>query len=1123
MQLHLPKLLLSAVLTACCAFSTQAVEIPADYEQIDLWIPDYLHDYRASDSAEKCAFILWTDMEFSPETSPGWTSSTPLITGRNHIFTTAEGYDPMSLSFTGGSSKVFNQVTSLAFDTLSHLNISNQTGSTNGGCINLGTSGKLTIQRVNDDQEDTADLVFSNNKISDSGSRYGGIISSPSTDALIEFSDNGSILFSDNSLTGETAFGSPSGGAIYSSSIFNINNNEDITFSKNTCSSTNYYTTAISYGGAICLSEVITITANRDITFSGNSTSSNAVNSDTHNAGFNTSAAKSYGGAISSSGTINISNNENITINGNFCYSYTPLIRTTASSVAYGGAVHSTGTLNINSNADVLFSGNFTYSKAAYSYERTTISYGGAIYSTGNISIEGNDKVTFEKNYERNESTYRLRSIYMAPDSGGDNLVLAAKTGGHITFYDSVYMGYYPGATVSFNADYQDADGVTQKAGGDIIFSGKFTAEHLEAVKNSAGTAAEITNSQTSEINNHINLYGGSLQVVDGATLNGRGLTVAAGSGARLLLRDGSMSHGSYNLTFNNGTSLELQGLNTITAAKLSLGSDSALTVTVGEDHQNTAALTLDGTDLETSKLTVNLNRTDGLTSGIYKIISQTSASDFTTRSAWTAANVSVKGSGGASQAAFEDLVWEGGTLYYKVGRTTWGNASGDGLWNSTSDNWTMNDRSYTYLDGMDVSFTDAAAGTVKLEGDIAAADIIVNNTSGNDYTFTAAEGSGRLTGAGTLTKQGSGGLTLDTANDYTGATNLEGGTLHVHHSTALGATADGGASVTTAAGTTLKLGNNSHLVLGGTHSLAGAVDVEAGSTLEMRSNGYAAESSLVNGTLKFKDAAADTGTLSGSGTVHVADSQVTVESLSSFTGNLELEGKEASLSIGSGSYSAAGTLSVAGGQLTFGSKANITLNAGGQLLLSALDGAAARLTANNINIRKGATLASDIQDSVSPLGDTPVLSSREVGAELNCSILTLNMGAALDAEDAYFDLNNGTLVLAVTKTGTEKINLILAEHTVYTGSEQIVLFANAGKVTFIYNNITATSAGGSTYTLNAADYFTGTGINESTQLVYDSTTGTLYLQGVEAIPEPATATLSLLALASLVIRRRRK
>lgn len=1120
MKLHLPLLLLTSLVSTLAAHSTHAAEIPADYESIDLWIPDMIEDYRASDSAEKCAFSLWTDMEFSPETSPGWTSSTPLITGRNHIFTTAEGYDPMSLSFTGGSSKVFNQVTSLAFDTLSHLNISNQTGSTNGGCINLGTSGKLTIQRVNDDQEDTADLVFSNNKISGSGSRYGGAIYANGNSIVIDISDNGDVLFSGNSSKTTSSYDSK-GGAIYSTGSVTISGNEDVTFSGNLSqsSSDSYYSSKIySYGGAIYSTGSVTISGNADVTFSRNSSSDSSYSLHAD------STTSSYGGAIYSAGTVTISGNTDVTFNRNSSSSSDSSTHGdyTTTTSSYGGAIYSTGTVNISANSNVIFSENSSNSSSS-PYRATSSSYGGAIYSTGSITIAGNDNVIFEKNYEKENSTYRLRSIYMDPNSSSDTLVLAAKTGGSITFYDSVHMDYYSSSKAEFNADYTDADGVTQKAGGDIIFSGKYTAEHLAKVKGSAGTSTEITNSQTSEINNLITLYGGSLQVVDWAKLNGRGLTVAADSHATLLLRDGSMSHSGYNFTFNATSALELQGLNTITATKLTMGSVTTMTVTLNEANLTTAALTLGGTDFATSQLAVNLNRTDGLRSGMYKIISQSSSSDFTTRSAWTAANVTVNGSGNTARASFADLVWENGTLYYKVGRNIWTNTSGDGLWNSTSDNWTMNDRSYTYLDGMDVSFTDAAAGTVKLEGDIAAADIIVNNTSGNDYTFTAAEGGGRLTGAGSLTKQGSGGLTLDTANDYTGTTNLEGGTLHVHHSTALGATADGGASVTTAAGTTLKLGNNSHLVLGGTHSLAGAVDVEAGSTLEVRSNGYAAESSLVNGTLKFKDAAADTGSLSGSGTVHVADSQVTVESLSSFTGNLELEGKEASLSIGSGSYSAAGTLSVAGGQLTFGSKANITLNAGGQLLLSALDGAAARLTANNINIRKGATLASDIQASVSPLGDTPVLSSREVGAELNCSILTLNMGAALDAEDAYFDLNNGTLVLAVTKTGTEKINLILAEHTVYTGSEQIVLFANAGKVTFIYNNITATSADGSTYTLNASDYFTGTGINESTQLVYDSTTGTLYLQGVEAIPEPATATLSLLALASLVIRRRRK
>ena len=1119
-----------------------------------------LDDYRASDSYEKCAYFLWTDIEFTPETTPGWTASTPLITGRNHFFTTTERSAPMSLCFTGGTSKVFDQVTSLTFDTLSKLNISNHCDSTNGGSINLSTSGKLSIQFVDNGQKDSSDLVFNNNKISASANKYGGAIYANNSATEIDISHNGGVLFSENSTTvsssyysyggaiysaGETSIrhntgavlftnnsattGSSlaSGGAIYSTKSVIIDNNvEDISFTDNYASTQN----GTSSGGAVYSSgDLIVCDNKKNVNFVAN-----------HASSYDTSSTYAYGGAIYSTKNINISNNGgNVSFEQNYTFSdhsdtytyssgggyYPPYYYPTTStgyytSDAYGGAIYSTGSLIINNNDGlVTFRNNSTTASASSSsYHHAE---GGAIYSTGSISITGNSSVIFEKNHEKLGGSYQLRSIYMAPNSASDTLVLAARTGGHITFYDSVYMAFYSGCSVSMNADYTDASGATQKATGDIIFSGEFAAEHLAGIKGSNGTSSEITNSQTNEINNLITLYGGSLQVVDGAKLNGRGLTVAADSHATLLLRDGSMSHSSYAFTFNTTSTLELQGLNTITASKVTMASGTSLLVTLNKANLTTAALTLGGTDLATSQLTVHLQRTDGLRSGMYKIISQSSSSDFTTQSAWTAANVTVTGSGNTARANFADLVWENGTLYYKVGRNIWTNTSGDSLWNSTSDNWTMNGRSYTYLDGMDVSFTDAAAGTVKLVGDIAAADILVNNTSGNDYTFTAAEGGGKLTGAASLTKQGSGELTLDTANDYTGSTNLQGGTLNVHHSSALGATADGSASVTTEAGTTLKAGNNSHLVLAGSHSLAGAVEVEAGATLEMGSNGYASESSLVNGTLQFKNAAASTNTLSGSGVVQVEDSQVTVNSLSSFTGSVKLECKDASLSISSGNYNAAGTLSVTGGQLTFGGKSNITLNAGGQLILTALEDTVARVTANNINIKNGATLAADTL--ASPLGDAPELSSREVGAELNFSNMTLYMGATLDAEDAYFDLNNGTLVLAVTQTGTEKINLILAEHTVYTGSEQIVLFANAGKVSFIYNNVTATSGDGSCHTLNAADYFTGTGINETTQLVYDSTTGTLYLQGVDSIPEPATTTLSLLALAALAARRRRK
>jgi hypothetical protein len=139
---------------------------------------------------------------------------------------------------------------------------------------------------------------------------------------------------------------------------------------------------------------------------------------------------------------------------------------------------------------------------------------------------------------------------------------------------------------------------------------------------------------------------------------------------------------------------------------------------------------------------------------------------------------------------------------------------------------------------------------------------------------------------------------------------------------------------------------------------------------------------------------------------------------------------------------------------------------------------------------------------------------------DLNCSSLTLNVGSALAVEDACFDLNNGVLILAVQMGSTERIELVLAERAVYTGSEQIVLFRNAGMAVFAYDRVNASNE---TKTLSAANYFTGAGINETTQLVYDQECGTVYLQGLVMIPEPATATLGLLALAGLCARRRRK
>ncbi|MGN0810334.1 MAG: autotransporter-associated beta strand repeat-containing protein [Akkermansia muciniphila] len=903
------------------------------------------------------------------------------------------------------------------------------------------------------------------------------------------------------------------GGALYGN-VVDIRRNENVAFLANSASDAGYY----AYGGAIYSVGKITFDDNGSISFSQNVAIASRGKDVYHFVSYGPYYdyyGDAYGGALYSRGGVEINGTVGaVQFVGNKVSGYY---------YSYGGAIYSKGgAVELRNNSSVEFSGN----KALISGSAKGCG-GGAIYSTAGVSITGNGSVLFEKNYENG----RLRSIY----NTGGTFELSAKTGGSIIFNDSVY---HSGSTVRFNADYEDAAGVTQKATGDIIFSGKYTEEHLAEMKGSAGTSTQITNSRTSSIGSLITLYGGSLQVVDGAILNGLGLTVTENSQATLLLRNGSMSHSGSNFTFNSTSELKLEGTNTITASKVTLGSGSALTVSLGQEHLSTAALTLGGTDLATSQLAVNLERTDGLTSGMFKIISQTSASDFTTSSAWTANNVSVNGSGYADRATFRDLVWQNGTLYYQVGRNIWSNASDDRLWNTSSDNWTMNDRSYTYRNGMDVSFTDTGAGEVKLVGDVAPASIIVNNSEGNNYSFVADDGGGRLTSSTGITKEGAGELSISTANVHTGATVLNGGTLRVQHSTALGATAEGGtATVSTAAGTTLSVENNSHLVLAGVNDIKGAVGVAEGATLEMQNAGYAASGSTVNGVLHFKGAAADTsnaGALGGSGSVKVEDSHVTFGSQSGFTGNMSVKGDGASLSIASGNYSGAGKISVSGSgaALKMGNtstKCDMMLINGGELQISSDGTTPASVSLNNLVVSTGATLSalSLMTDSVSlaesPVTlaeDAPVFNAAKVGT-VTAAQATLMFGSTYQADGGHLSLGGGILTLAVTPQTEQKINLLLTVNGGYTTGSQVLLFSEVNKVNFIYDGINTTSD----QTLKASDYFTGNWIGENTNLVYDSAARTVYVENVVnyTVPEPATATLSLLGLAALLGRRRRK
>jgi choice-of-anchor C domain-containing protein len=146
-------------------------------------------------------------------------------------------------------------------------------------------------------------------------------------------------------------------------------------------------------------------------------------------------------------------------------------------------------------------------------------------------------------------------------------------------------------------------------------------------------------------------------------------------------------------------------------------------------------------------------------------------------------------------------LDFSGNTLVYVVDTApdvwTGANLSNPSFWDiGTTPNWTGNaagnSPAGSYTDGDVVLFNDSATPaspvTVVLQTPVAPGNILfANNTKSYSISSSGAFGIG---GSGTLTKSGGGLLTLGGANSYSGVTTVDGGSLSITHSSALGSTA---------------------------------------------------------------------------------------------------------------------------------------------------------------------------------------------------------------------------------------------------------------------------------------------------------------------------------------------
>ena len=593
-------------------------------------------------------------------------------------------------------------------------------------------------------------VMFSGNTTT---SNYGGAIHSDNNGSII-LADNGSVTFSENT----SKWG---GGAIYAyGGTISLARNGSVTFSGNEASNGQGGAIYAGYGNSLSLAD------NGSVTFSGNSGySSGALYGDSYStislAGnesvtFTANIGSNRGAVYGYANTISLTGNGSVTFSGN--------------EAAYdGGAisgVYSTSTITLSGNGSVEFTGNHVASASS----------GGAIYAEGKLTLSNNQSVTFRGNYEQSGSgdsaAYRLRSIYMA----GSALKLEAGEGQAITFYDTLYATKPSSGSLSvhYNEGYK---------GGDIVFSGKYAADDLAALK-PGYTQQELANSLTTEVYANTLLYGGRLRVEDGAVYKGNGITVMRNGNGTLRLAGGTLVQAGYNVSLDFGTTLDLQDVNSITASTLNMDAGSTLSFTVGEMNQDAAALTLNGNFKQNGALSLQLAGDGTVDTGQeYALLRM---ADGATPSTWDMGQISISGMGATSGS----LQWRDGTLYFttstecpELEAATW-NGRQSMVWNTTDKDWMQDGFSYRYKAGVDVVFGDTGSGEVTLDGQFSPGAVLVQNSAGHDYAFT---GEGGLAGEMQLTKEGEGTLALGTANSHTGGTVVNGGKLVVENAAALG------------------------------------------------------------------------------------------------------------------------------------------------------------------------------------------------------------------------------------------------------------------------------------------------------------------------------------------------
>jgi len=390
-----------------------------------------------------------------------------------------------------------------------------------------------------------------------------------------------------------------------------------------------------------------------------------------------------------------------------------------------------------------------------------------------------------------------------------------------------------------------------------------------------------------------------------------------------------------------------------------------------------------------------------------------------------------------------------------------------------------------------------AVSGTVTVNigsGNVTPSITTFNNNALN-YVVTSASGFG-LSGAGSLTTDGTGTVFMETSNSFTGPTAVNEGILNYQNSS-FGVSS----AITVASGASVQLqggiastGTQSVTVSGsGAANATGAIENVSGTNSSSTPVVLAADSviSSDSGLLKLTGGVGGTGNLilqsesSGNGAITLSGSTVTINNVGSITDS------------GSGS----GTVTISS---NIGSNVTgITQSSNGLLVLSGSSIA----FGGPISILSGTVATTGAATASSPLGTGGVSISSTGTLLINAPGITI--GNAISGSGIILDNNLGGGVTDTTLTGN--LSGFTGALTIGTGGGQLQITPTAGQAAVISANATINVLSGATLFLSPnSNLIFGSNIN-----LYGGTIGGTLGQ-VRFSTGTTTGTISLFANSSL-------